>query len=342
MNLLTPQKLKEKYPLTKTLSKSIQQKRNQINKVINKESDKLLVIVGPCSIHNVEQALEYATRLKEMADRHHEYLVIVMRVYLEKPRTSIGWKGFIHDPDLSGKCRIDQGLEKSRELLIKINEIGLPCATEFLDILTPHYLAELVSWGCIGARTTESQTHRQMASNLPMAIGFKNGTTGSIKIAIDGIITARDSHSYLGISDSGQVSVVHTHGNPNSHIVLRGGWDGPNPKPNYYSEDIQHVSQLLQYSGLLESIVIDCSHGNSKKNHKNQPKVAHYLSEQISKGNQNIVGVMIESNIHEGKQPFSCNPKYGISITDGCLSLEQTEEVLEELAIAVKNRRYED
>lgn len=347
--LPTPNELKKKYPMTPEMAQTIQQNRSNICKIISKKSDKLLVIVGPCSIHSSEEALEYARQLKPIVKRHAEYLQIVMRVYLEKPRTSIGWKGLISDPYLDNSRKIPDGLMIARELLCKINQIGIACATEFLDLLTiPIYLADLISWGCIGARTSESQPHRQMVASLDqIPIGFKNGTSGSTKIAIDGILAAQESHVFLGVDPikDGKLEIIQANGNPHCHVVLRGGWDASNPKPNYFQSDIQHVSQLLQYSGLHQSLMIDCSHGNSKKNYLNQPKVATYLAQQIAHGNQNIVAVMLESNLHEGKQSFSpicdskLNLKPGISITDACLNISQTVKIIKELAGAVKIRR---
>lgn len=357
----TPEVLGQSFP-GGVWKEQIADYRDQVIKILNQEDHRLLVIVGPCSIHNLEEAYQYAQELKELANRHQDYLLVVMRTYFEKPRTSLGWKGLIHDPCLDGSCQIGLGLEKAREFLWKIAELGLPCATEFLDLLTPHYLADLITWGCIGARTVESQTHRQMASGLPMPVGFKNGTTGSVKIAVDAIIASSASHSYLDLgwvqnesedSKSGDnrkrsydnsLGVRRTSGNPNGHLVLRGGWDGPTVRPNYYMEDIQRVSQLLQYAGLKQSVVVDCSHGNSRKNHRNQPMVAEYLANHISKGNENIVGVMIESNLEEGRQDLVLGSadqlKKGVSITDACLGIRETEEVLENLAMAVKHRRH--
>lgn len=352
--ILSPNDLAIQFPISQSIKDKIIQTRKEIEKIIKGEDDRLLVIVGPCSIHLPDEALEYAHMLKEFADRHKNYLLIVMRVYFEKPRTNIGWKGLIHDPDLDGSCDLNKGLHVTRKLLLNLNEIGIPCACEMLDLLSPMYLEDLISWCCIGARTCESQPHRQMTSGLNMPVGFKNGTTGSVKIAIDAILACREKHSYLGINHAGQISIINTSGNPYGHVVLRGGWDGPTIKPNYYMEDIQHVVQLLQYAGINDKqvVVVDCSHGNSMKKYQNQPLVVRYLTEHISKGNTNVIGVMLESNINEGRQELlSINNntdidtiqqpqlKHGVSITDACINISTTEEVLEELAISVKNRR---
>lgn len=342
--MITPEELKKKCPLDDDVRLFILHTREQIKNILSGQDDRLIVVVGPCSIHNVDQAIEYAKGLKEIASKHDNQLLIIMRTYFEKPRTNLGWKGLISDPELNDSCQIEKGLELARNLLISLNKMEVPCSCEFLDILTPHYLSDLISWGCIGARTTESQTHRQMASGLEMPIGFKNGTTGTIKIAVDAILTAQTSHSYLDINPQGTVYINHTCGNPDTHIVLRGGWDGPTIKPNYHMEDIQRVAQLLQYSGLRENIMVDCSHANSKKNHHNQGVVARYLSEHIGQGNTNLIGVMLESNLKSGRQDLDHkNPEnliYGISITDACIDLKETEEIIEDLAVAIKNRRH--
>jgi len=338
---LTPQQIKEKFPITPEIKNFIDSSRDQVRRILNREDNRLIVIVGPCSIHNIDEALDYAKNLKKMAENISDHLLVIMRVYFEKPRTSVGWKGLINDPHLNDTCDLELGLTLARKLLLNLAKLQLPAATEFLDILTPNYISDLVTWGCIGARTVESQTHRQMASSLPLPIGFKNGTTGSFKIAVDGILAAQHEHSYLGVNDEGQITMVTTPGNPDGHLVLRGGWDGPIPKPNYYAEDIQHVSQLMQYSGLKQNLIVDCSHGNSKKNHKKQGVVADYLAEQISKGNQNILGVMLESNIHEGRQDnnHKTELKYGVSITDACIDLTETGLILDELVLAIRKRK---
>jgi 3-deoxy-7-phosphoheptulonate synthase len=341
--VITPDELKTKYKADDSILNFVGESRRQIENILSRKDDRLLLIVGPCSVHDIQQAFEYGQKLKIIADKHKDTLMIVMRTYFEKPRTNIGWKGLINDPLLNNTKNINLGIEQARQLLIKLNQIQVPCGTEFLDMLIPLYYQDLISWGCIGARTTESQSHRQMASGLKMTVGFKNCTLGSVKTAIDGIITARSEHTYLDINENGQISIKHTTGNPNCHVILRGGWDGPTIKPNYYVEDLQRVSQLLQYSKLKENIMIDCSHGNSKKDFRNQPHVAKYLAEQIKKGNFNIFAIMLESNHHEGEQTLDTNcPEklnYGISVTDGCINFETTEEVIEMLSVAVKARR---
>jgi len=346
-HVISPCELKEKLPLSDVLLERVASFRESIRSILDRRDDRLLVIVGPCSIHDCQQALEYAKELLAMKKQHDSQLMIVMRVYLEKPRTTIGWKGFVHDPLLDGSDQMTQGMLMARKLLVELNTLGMPCSAEFLDIINCEYYADLISWGCIGARTCESQSHRQMASGLEMPVGFKNGTCGSIKIAVDAILSGRRSHSYLSVDQSGLVCKKSTRGNPYGHIVLRGGWDGPIPKPNYYIEDIQKVSQLLQYAGLPQNIVVDCSHGNSKKKHGNQVVVASYLADKIAKGEENVVGVMIESFILDGNQELMvdaqglvCPLKYGVSITDACIDLKTTEDVLEELSVAVKSRRH--
>lgn len=341
--IISPQELKKEIPNNSI--DFIKQSRQTIRNILDGLDDRILVVVGPCSIHNVEQAKIYAQNLAEMARRHDPDIFVVMRIYFEKPRTNIGWKGLIHDPDLDNSCNIEKGLKMARQLLAEINEIGIPCATEFLDLLTFNYYEDLISWGCIGARTSESQPHRQVASGLAMPIGFKNGTTGSIKNAVDGILSAETAHSHVNIDEMGRVSIHKTRGNKYGHVVLRGGWDGPTIRPNYYMEDVQRVCQLLQYAKLREKIMIDCSHGNSMKNYRNQYLVAEYLSDRIAKGNTSVVGMMFESNLKEGKQEYHVDRdqqqslKYGISITDACINLESTEQILELIAVAIKKRR---
>lgn len=341
--VVTPREVRSKHMSTTSILNFVLNTREQINNILNRKDDRILLVVGPCSIHDIGQALEYGKKLKIVADKHKDTLLIVMRTYFEKPRTSIGWKGLINDPYLNDTRKINVGLEQARELLLQLNEIEVACGTEFLDMLIPQYYEDLISWGCIGARTTESQSHRQMASGLGLPTGFKNCTLGSVKTAIDGIITANSSHSYLDMNLDGHIMIKHTPGNPNCHVILRGGWDGPTIKPNYYVEDLQRVAQLLQCSKLRENIMIDCSHGNSKKDYRNQPHVAKYLAEQIKKGNYNIFGLMLESNHNEGEQQLDTSHpeklKYGISVTDGCISFQTTEEVIEMLSIAVKSRR---
>lgn len=339
--VLTPTELKKISPLSPELKENISKYRQEISDILSGKDDRIILICGPCSIHNSQEAVDYARKLKIISDKHKETIFILMRTYFEKPRTTIGWKGLLHDPNLNQSDLLEEGLHITRDLLLKINEIGIPCATEFLDLLVPEYYSDLITWGCIGARTSESQPHRQMVSGLSdIPIGFKNGTIGSVKIAIDAILCAQHAHSYLSIDQEGMVQVKKTTGNKDCHVVLRGGWEGPTCKPNYYVEDLQNVSQLLQYAKLRANIMIDCSHGNSQKDYRNQPKVAGYLSKQIAKGNRNIIGLMLESNHNHGRQEISNKPlQYGISITDQCINLKTTEEIIDQLSLSVLHRR---
>jgi len=323
--LIKPINLKRKYPLDNELEIKIQEWRNQISEIINGNSQKLLVVVGPCSIHNVSEALDYAYLLKELSVKYESKLMIIMRVYFEKPRTTVGWKGLINDPDLNNTFDINKGLNIARKLLLDINKIGLPVGCEFLDTITPQYLSDLVSWGAIGARTTESQVHRQLASGLSMPIGFKNGTGGSIDIAVDAISSAKSEHVFLGVNELGFASIIKTKGNLNSHIILRGGKN----KTNFDQESVRETCDLLRAKLHLPRVMIDFSHANSCKNYKNQIYVAENVAYQIANNSNNILGVMIESNINEGSQIVSNNLKYGVSITDGCINIKQTEEMLD-------------
>ena len=329
--LIKPINLKRKYPLDNELEIKIQEWRNQISEIINGNSQKLLVVVGPCSIHNVSEALDYAYLLKELSVKYESKLMIIMRVYFEKPRTTVGWKGLINDPDLNNTFDINKGLNIARKLLLDINKIGLPVGCEFLDTITPQYLSDLVSWGAIGARTTESQVHRQLASGLSMPIGFKNGTGGSIDIAVDAISSAKSEHVFLGVNELGFASIIKTKGNLNSHIILRGGKN----KTNFDQESVRETCDLLRAKLHLPRVMIDFSHANSCKNYKNQIYVAENVAYQIANNSNNILGVMIESNINEGSQIVSNNLKYGVSITDGCINIKQTEEMLDLLYDAV-------
>lgn len=315
--------------------------RRQVEAVIKGDDDRLLVVVGPCSVHDPEQAITYAKALKEYADKAAEDLVIVMRVYFEKPRTTVGWKGLINDPDMNGSYQINRGLKIARKLLLDITEIGLPAAGEFLDVISPQYLADLFAWGAIGARTTESQVHRELASALSMSVGFKNGTDGSIGIAIDAIKAAGSGHTFLSVTKQGLSAIVETEGNSSTHVILRGSSKGP----NYGADDVAACAEKLNKSGLPAKIMIDCSHGNSSKQHVNQIKVGADIASQLSSGptSNAIVGVMIESNIFEGRQNVPAEGpsglKYGISVTDACISMEQTIPLLDELRKGVQARR---
>ncbi len=329
--LITPDALKAEMPVSETLSTQINNSREIIRKIISKEDKRFLVVVGPCSIHDPEAAIDYALRLKALSDKLGDKVYIAMRAYFEKPRSTVGWKGLINDPHLDDSFKIAKGLRIARKLLLEISEIGLPLATEALDPITPQYLQDLISWSAIGARTTESQTHREMASGLSCAIGFKNGTDGSLEVAINAMQSAVAPHRFLGINPSGQVSIIHTKGNPSVHAVLRGGYNGP----NYDEQSIAESEQRLLNQGLNPSIMIDCSHANSHKDHKNQTKVLESIISQIQSGNQSITGIMIESNIGEGNQKISEDLEYGISITDACVGWNETEEMLKNLSLSL-------
>ena len=329
--LITPEALKAEMPVSETLSRQINDSREIIRKIISKEDERRLVVVGPCSIHDPEAAIDYALRLKTLSDKLGDEIYIAMRAYFEKPRSTVGWKGLINDPYLDDSFKIAEGLRIARQLLLEISEIGLPLATEALDPITPQYLQDLISWSAIGARTTESQTHREMASGLSCAIGFKNGTDGSLEVAINAMQSAVAPHRFLGINPSGQVSIIHTKGNPSVHAVLRGGSNGP----NYDEQSIIESEQRLLNQGLNPSIMIDCSHANSHKDHKNQTKVLESIINQIQSGNGSITGIMIESNIEEGTQKISKDLQYGVSITDACVGWNETEEMLTTLSLSL-------
>ena len=325
--LMTPLQIKEKLPLTESVAKTVLQGRQDIQNILDGKDSRKFIIVGPCSIHDANAAEDYAEKLKVLADRVRDKLLIVMRVYFEKPRTTVGWKGLINDPDLNDSFNIEKGLLAARSLLIKFAELGLPTATETLDPITPRYLAELISWSAIGARTTESQTHREMASGLSMPVGFKNGTDGNIQVALDAIQSSRTPHHFLGINEVGETSTFKTRGNLHGHIILRGG----NGNPNFDAATVTRVEEKLKSLNLPQRIVIDCSHGNSNKNHKAQAWVLGDIIQQIVDGNQSIVGMMLESNLHEGNQKIPSNLeelKYGVSVTDKCLSWEETEKII--------------
>jgi len=324
--LSSPRSLKEKLPVGDMPAMTISSGRREVENILNGTDERLLVIVGPCSIHHVESALDYAKRLTVLRSELRHDLCIMMRVYFEKPRTTVGWKGFINDPHLDDSYDIEHGLYYARKLLIDINAMGLPAATEFLDPITPQYVADVVSWAAIGARTIESQTHRQMASGLSMPVGFKNSTDGRLGVAVDAIRSAMHPHSFLGIDQDGFSSVITTKGNPCGHLVLRGG-----PAPNYDALSIAEAEVLLEKAGLSQTLLVDCSHANSGKKHAEQLKVWENILAQKEAGNRSIAGVMIESNICSGNQPFPEDPeklRYGVSITDECISWEETERML--------------
>ena len=339
VRLTAPKALKAELPTTEASNQTVVSGRQTIGSILRQTDRRLLVVVGPCSIHDTKGAIEYANKLDSLRRELEDQFFVVMRVYFEKPRTTIGWKGLIYDPHLNGSDDIQTGLRKARELLLEITRLGLPAATEFLDPVVPQYIAELVSWAAIGARTTESQTHRQMASGLSMPVGFKNGTDGSLQIAIDAMRSAMTPHSFLGIDPEGFSSIVRTTGNPDGHVVLRGGRE----RPNYDAQSIRDAAASLEKAGLPEVLMVDCSHANSGKQHARQEEVWRNLIEQRIAGSKAIIGVMIESNLFEGNQSLPKSPadlRYGVSVTDACLGWDVTERILrwgaEELRRAAK------
>ena len=323
-------------PISEQASELVAQTRQQIANILHGKDNRLLVIIGPCSIHDPQAALEYAQRLLPLRQKYAKELLIVMRAYFEKPRTTVGWKGLINDPHLNGTHDINFGLRQARRLLLELGNMGIPASTEFLDMITPQYYADLIAWGAIGARTTESQIHRQLASGLSCPIGFKNGTNGDIQIAIAGVTSAAATHSFLSVTKFGHSAIVTTLGNEDCHLILRGGNDGP----NYSAEHVRATAAALQKAGLPEKIMIDCSHANSNKQHKRQLDAAADVAAQIAGGEQNIFGVMVESHLVEGAQKLEPGKPltYGQSITDACLGWEDTEALLEQLAEAVEKR----
>ncbi|AJE03740.1 3-deoxy-7-phosphoheptulonate synthase [Geobacter pickeringii] len=324
--IIAPAELRQVFPQTEETAEFVNASRSHIKNILRGKDRRLMVVVGPCSIHDPKAALDYAERLARLAGELSDQLFIVMRVYFEKPRTTVGWKGIINDPDMNGTHQISKGLGIARRLLCEITDRLLPIASEMLDPITPDYLADFISWGAIGARTTESQTHRELASGLSFPMGFKNGTDGSLQVAIDAMIAAHHSHSFLGINRDGKSSIIQTTGNPDVHIVLRGG-----KKPNYSPEDIRKSEEMLEKGGLFPTLMVDCSHGNSEKRHEKQPEVLESVIEQIAAGNRSISGVMIESFLEEGNQAIPTDLsqlKYGVSITDKCIDWKTTEAVL--------------
>ena len=322
--LVTPANLKEALPLGKELTEKVLADRETVRNIIHLEDPRLLVVVGPCSIHDPEAALDYARRLAKLAERIKDKYFVVMRVYFEKPRTTIGWKGFINDPHLDNSCDMEHGLHTARKLMLDIAKLGLPIATEFLDPIVPQYTADLVSWSAIGARTTESQTHREMSSGLSMPVGFKNATDGNIQVAINAIESASTPHSFLGIDKDGQTAVVITSGNPNTHLVLRGG----DKQPNFELPEVTYAACKLEAAGLPPSIMVDCSHANAAKVARNQIKVWENILKQRKNQGCPITGAMIESFLEEGNQKIVPPMKYGLSITDSCLDWTTTEKML--------------
>ncbi|MDA0773069.1 MAG: 3-deoxy-7-phosphoheptulonate synthase [Cyanobacteria bacterium] len=330
--LSTPLAMREALPLPDAVAEMIIKARQDVRDIMWHRDDRLLAIVGPCSIHDTEQALEYARRLVKLREEVKDTINIVMRVYFEKPRTVLGWKGLIYDPHIDDSFDMLTGLQKARKLLIEINTMGLPCATEMLDPMVPQYIADLVSWTAIGARTTESQTHRQMASGLSMPVGFKNSTNGDFTVAINAAQAARKTQSFLGISqDEGRVCIFHTNGNPDTHLILRGGSDGP----NYSAEHVVMAEAVLEKAGMTKSIMIDCNHANSDKDPYKQPAILKNLVQQKQEGNKSIIGFMVESHINGGNQSITkdlSELKHGVSITDACLDWEATEKMLRDAA----------
>jgi 3-deoxy-7-phosphoheptulonate synthase len=336
-----PEHLIRFFPIRGTpVEKLVVDTRARIRRIMQGKDARLLVVIGPCSIHDPRAALEYATRLRAERERLKDHLEIVMRVYFEKPRTTVGWKGLINDPYLDGSFRIDEGLRIARQLLLEINRLGLPAGSEFLDVISPQYIGDLISWGAIGARTTESQVHRELSSGLSAPIGFKNGTDGNIRIAIDAIQAAARAHHFLSVHKSGQVAIVETRGNKDCHVILRGG-----RQPNYDGESVAAACRELEAAKLEASLMVDCSHANSSKQHERQLDVARDIAAQIEGGSRRVFGVMIESHLQGGAQKFSpgkddpARLEYGRSITDACLDWGQSLQALEVLAAAVKARR---
>ncbi len=335
--LVTPALLQEWLPTPAAALALVEQSRQSISNVLHGADDRLVVVVGPCSIHDHDQAVQYAQRLKPVADELANELIVVMRVYFEKPRTTVGWKGYINDPHLDGSFAINEGLELARKLLLDLLALGMPVGTEFLDLLSPQYISDLVSWGAIGARTTESQSHRQLASGLSCPVGFKNGTDGGTKVAADALLAASASHAFMGMTKMGQAAVFETRGNDDCHVILRGG----SKATNYAAADVDAACALLRQSGLRERLMIDFSHANSSKQHRRQLDVGADVAAQIAAGDQRITGVMIESHLEEGRQDIVADRPllYGVSVTDACIGFGQTVPVLRELARAVGSRR---
>ncbi len=336
--LLSPAFIKSEFPITEPAATLVSQTRDRIRDILSGKDQRLLVIVGPCSIHDVEAAMEYGKRLTRLREELHQELEIVMRVYFEKPRTTVGWKGLINDPHLDNSYDINTGLRSARKLLLDLAHIDLPSATELLDPITPQYIADLICWTAIGARTTESQIHRQMASGLSMPVGYKNGTDGSLKAATNAMLAARIPHHFLGINLDGLASIVTTTGNPDGHLVLRGGADGP----NYQQNHIEFAAKTLKNKALNHRLIVDCSHGNSNKDYNQQPIVLENIAQQIEAGTDNIIGIMVESHLVAGNQSLSGERNsltYGQSITDACVDWETTKKMLRSLATSVAKGR---
>ncbi len=327
--------LVDEHPLTEKSSNIIFNARQKISKCLHGADDRLVVVVGPCSVHDYAAAIEYGQRLTKLIDKHENELVIIMRVYFEKPRTTVGWKGFINDPDLDDSFNINKGLRSARSLLLELSEMGIPCGTEYLDVISPQYVSDLISWGAIGARTTESQVHRELSSGLSCPIGFKNGTDGNIQLAVDAIKSASSPHHFLGVTKNGTTAIFSTKGNKDSHVILRGGKSGP----NYEASHIEAAIDQQKQSGLSIPLMVDCSHGNSEKDFRRQPIVSGYIADLVAKGSKDVFGLMIESHLEEGNQKINDNMVYGKSVTDACVSWATTEEMLNGLAEAVRSKR---
>jgi 3-deoxy-7-phosphoheptulonate synthase len=324
--LLTPNAIKSKLPLTQLAEQRVLEYRQEIEAILDFQDRRKFIVVGPCSIHDTKAALEYSEKLKALSEQVKDKLLLIMRVYFEKPRTTVGWKGLINDPDMDDSFHVENGLLIARDLLLKITELGLPAGTEALDPIIPQYISELITWSAIGARTTESQTHREMASGLSMPVGFKNGTDGNIQVALNALQSARNPHNFLGINQNGQVSVFQTKGNSYGHVILRGG-----NQPNFDAANVKLVEEKLKQVNLPPRIVIDCSHGNTNKDYRLQGAVLENIIQQIADGNTSIVGMMLESHLYEGSQPITGKQeelKYGVSVTDKCISWEETEKII--------------
>jgi len=334
--LITPDQLKKEMPITDAAVASVQSGRQAVRDILDRKDHRIFLVVGPCSIHDVEAAKDYAQRLKALSEKVSDTLYLVMRVYFEKPRTTVGWKGLINDPFMNDTFKIQEGLHISRQLLIDLAEMGLPLSTEALDPISPQYLQDLITWSAIGARTTESQTHREMASGLSSAVGFKNGTDGSLTVATNALMSVANPHRFLGIDQSGSVSIVETNGNNYGHVVLRGGGG----KPNYDSVSVSLAEQALEKADLPNNIMVDCSHENSSKKPELQPLVMDNVTNQILEGNQSIIGLMVESNIKHGRQNIPANLddlEYGLSVTDGCISWDETEQAIRKMRDKLKD-----
>ena len=334
--LVSPAVMLEELPVTPAIEAVVEATRQAIGRVLHGLDDRLVVVVGPCSIHDHAQAMQYAGRLKPLADALAGELVVVMRVYFEKPRTTVGWKGYINDPRLDGSFRINEGLRRARELLLEINALGLPAGTEFLDLLSPQYVSDLIAWGAIGARTTESQSHRQLASGLSCPVGFKNGTDGGVQVAADALVSAAAPHAFMGMTKMGQAAIFETRGNADGHVILRGG-----KVPNYDAAHVAAACAVLHKAGLRQQVMVDCSHANSAKQHQRQTVVAADVAAQLAGGERRIIGLMVESHLHAGRQELLAGEPLqpGVSITDACIGWDDTAPLLHQLADAVRQRR---